>query len=504
MTFDAVAAARTELARREAARRHLLPFITTFLPNYSAGWVHKDICTRLEAFSEAVARKESPRLMLFMPPRAGKSEIASRNFPAWHLGRHPDHEIIATSYASALAIKFSRKARAIAQAPEYQQIFPEATIDPDAQSLENWIMTAGGGYMAAGVGGPITGSGAHILLIDDPLKNDEEAQSETTRQAQKDWYTSTAYTRLAPGGGVLVIMTRWHHDDLSGWLMAEMAEASDQWEVVSYPAIAEEDERYRRKGEALHPERYPLERLEQIKRVMMMSQPRHWYALYQQRPTAEEGDYFTRDMIHTYEPWEQPALADLMLYAAWDLAIGIKETNDWTVGLIVGIDREETVWVLDRVRGRWDGMDIVERICDTHQHWRPYITGIEKGQISMALGPFLDKRIQERGLWDLHYEPLPPGRRDKLARARPIQGRMKQGKVRLPKDAVWFHELQEELLRFPNGLNDDQVDALAWVGQMMAQFGTQPLPHQPKGKSWKDQLDQLLRPRRAGRAAMTA
>lgn len=196
---------KLEALQREASRRRLLPFIQRFNPQYKAGWVHKDICRRLERFSRDVAAQKSPRLMLLMPPRHGKSEIASRNFPAWHLGQYPDHEMIACSYNVALAMTFSRKVKDIISDPLYTPVFP-TQLDPNNQGAEAWALQgARGGYVAAGIGGPITGRGAHVLLIDDPVKNAEEADSEDIRNKIWEWYLSTAYSRLAPGGGVLII-----------------------------------------------------------------------------------------------------------------------------------------------------------------------------------------------------------------------------------------------------------------------------------------------------------
>ncbi len=184
--------------------------------------------------------------MLFMPPRHGKSTLASIAFPAWHLGRNPEHEFISCSYSGSLAMSFSRKVRQVLREPSYKKVFEDTRLDKDSQSVESWQTTQGGGYVAAGVGGGITGKGAHILLIDDPVKNREDAESENNREATWDWYTSTAYTRLAPGGGILVILTRWHDDDLAGRLLTASENGADDWEVVKYPALAEEDEEFRK------------------------------------------------------------------------------------------------------------------------------------------------------------------------------------------------------------------------------------------------------------------
>lgn len=480
--------AEQELAKRILARKRLLPFVERFNPDYLAGWVHKDICQRLEKFSEQVANKESPRLMLFMPPRHGKSTLASVAFPAWHLGRHPNHEFISCSYSGSLAMNFSRKVRQLLREPVYKNVFEKARLDKDSQSIESWQTTQGGGYVAAGVGGGITGKGAHVMVIDDPVKNREDAESDNNRDATWDWYTSTAYTRLSPGGGILVILTRWHDDDLAGRLLKQAEEGADQWEVIKYPAIAEIDETFRKYGESLHPERYNVDALEQIRKAIG---PRDWSALYQQNPVSDEGDYFSRDMIRYYED-EDIEYAQLNYYCAWDLAIGQRDRNDYSVGIVVGVDEYDNLFVVDVVRGKYDGFELVEQILDLYETWRPGIVGIERGHIEMALGPFLQKRTRERGLNEAYFKDLKVGRRDKEARARAIQGRMQQGMVYFPKDAVWTGTMVAELLRFPNGAHDDQVDALAWIGLMMTEFATfyERPEHVP---SWRDKLRHLTK-----------
>ena len=482
------AAAHRELALRALARKRMLPFVERFDPNYQAGWVHKDICQRLETFSNDVFDRKSPRLMLFMPPRHGKSTLASVAFPAWHLGRNPEHEFISCSYSGSLAMSFSRKVRHQLREPNYKNVFNGAILDPTSQSVESWLTTKGGGYVAAGVGGGITGKGAHVLVIDDPVKNREDAESEYNREAVWDWYTSTAYTRLAPGGGILIILTRWHDDDLAGRLLQAAADGADEWEVVKYPAIAEHDEEFRKEGEALHPDRYGASSLDKIRKAIG---PRDWSALYQQNPVADEGDYFNRDMINYYDEADVD-YHELKYYCAWDLAIGQRERNDYSVGLVVGVDEYDKLYIVDCVRGRWDGFELVEQILDLYETWRPGVVGIEKSHIEMALGPFLEKRVRERKLHEAYFRDLKTGRRDKEARARAIQGRMQQGMVYFPRDPIWVGPLVAELLRFPNGVHDDQVDALAWIGLMMTEFATyfEPNKHIP---SWRDKLDSVAK-----------
>lgn len=512
------------LAQRVLARRRLLQFTQMTHPSYSAGWVHDDICRRLEKFSAQVAARQSPRLMLLMPPRHGKSELASIRFPAWHLGHNPSHEIINVGYNLDLPMKFSRKVRETMREGEYRAIFPAAQLDPDSQSVEAWNTTSGGGFTAAGVGGGITGKGAHILIIDDPLKNQEEADKVEHRDKLWDWYQSTAYTRLAPGGGVLVIETWWNDDDLAGRLQQMMigdAEGADQFEIVKYPALSEAweyrddydpinpgqivrtDEEIdvenpplgystkltllRPKDFCLHEDRYPTEAL---KRIRANLQPRIWSALYQQNPVPDEGMYFRKEFFRYQRGL--PAPHGLRIYTAWDFAIGEKQQNDWTVGATIMQDETDTLYVMEIFRMKGDSFQIVEAMLDTAMRWGSvpttgYLIGAEDGQIWRAIEPLLKKRMSERRQYP-PYEVLRP-MTDKLARARPLQGRMQQGRVVFPEGASWLPQAEQELLRFPAGAHDDVVDALAWATQLC--MGKEPprLAVPPPLPSWRDKLN---------------
>lgn len=524
-----------ELADKEAAsrilsRRRLLPFIQRFNEDYEAGWVHMDICRRLERFSDQVARREAPHLMLLMPPRHGKSEIASRRFPAWHLGRHPKHEIIACSYALDLVTaEFSRPVREMLRDPAYHVVFPHTRLSSDSQGIENWKTTKGGGYTAAGVGGPITGKGAHVLLIDDPVKNAEEADSEIIREKLWSWYGSTAYTRRAPGAGVLLIQTWWHDDDLAGRIMEAMkgVPGYPQFEVVRYPAIADADEwedpdtwdiyrcvpdtrvvqegklqelpekavLVRKKGEPLHAARYGLEDLLRIKASLL---PRHWSALYQQNPVPDEGAYFSKNQFVNYEPGLDVAICQI--YQAWDFAITEKQAADWCVGVTLAQDWEGAVYVLEVVRFRGDSFRICKEILDMYARWRTAGLGepafaIENGQIWKAIKPLLKVMMMDRQLFpvvegdDVELNPIT----DKQARARTLQGYMQQGRVRYPTTAQWFEHLQQELIRFPNGKHDDQVDSLAWAFIRLARGALPPKPRERYRRKTELTVEQKLR-----------
>ena len=232
-----VAAAATELLARRHAREDLIGFTTYTFPGFEVARHHSVIASKLEA----VERGEIDRLMIFCPPRHSKSELASRRFPAWFLGRHPGNQIICCSYGDDLAHEFGRDVRNIVAGDEFSRVYPTVSLAPDSQAANRWKTAQGGSYLAAGVGSGITGRGAHVLLIDDPHKDRAEANSQTVRDGIWNWYRSTAYTRLMPGGAIVLIQTRWHEDDLAGRLLQAQENGGDRWEVVSLPALAGDD-----------------------------------------------------------------------------------------------------------------------------------------------------------------------------------------------------------------------------------------------------------------------
>lgn len=435
-------------------------------PGYRDAAHHRLIARKLEA----VERGEIKRLMITMPPRHGKSMLASEFFPAWYLGRNPDHYVVTATYAQDLADDFGRKVKNQIEDESFQAIFPGVRLSGDSKSAKRFnVEGSDGGYehtlaqrgafYAVGVGGPLTGRGAHLLLIDDPVKNREDAESEVMRKKTKEWYTSTAYTRLMPGGRIVIIQTRWHEDDLTGWLLGE--HEHEGWERLDLPAINDN-------GEALWPEQYDIEALEQIKRAVG---PRDWSALYQQRPSPETGDYFKREWIHTFDV--MPPRATLNIYGASDYAV-TSEGGDYTVHVIVGLDPDGRLYLLDMWRGQSSSDKWVDAFCDLVLKWKPIGWAEEQGQIRSGIGPWLLRRQLDTGAY-VAREAFPT-RGDKAVRAQSIRGRMAMSGLYVPKDAPWVGDLIPELMSFPVGVHDDQVDALGLAGQLLDRMASGKAP----------------------------
>lgn len=445
------------LTAEDFAFSRLISYAAYQWPGYKDAYHHRLIARHLEA----VERGDIKRLMITMPPRHGKSMLASEFFPAWYIGRNPDHYVVTATYAQELADDFGRKVKNQIEDDAYKAIFPGVSLADDSKSAKRFHIdgyTGGyehstgqrGAFYAVGVGGPLTGRGAHLLLIDDPVKNREDAESEVIRKKTKDWYTSTAYTRLMPGGRIVIIQTRWHEDDLAGWLQEE--HKHEGWVVLNLPAINDA-------GEALWPEQYDVEALEQIKRALP---PRDWSALYQQSPSPETGDYFKREWIHEVD--QLPPRETMRVYGGSDYAV-TSNGGDYTVHAVVGIDPQGNPWLLDMWRHQTSSDKWVEAFCDLVKKWKPIGWAEETGQIKSGVGPFLVKRMIEREAYVTREAFATRG--DKAVRAQAIRGRMAMKGLRVLRDAPYKTDLINEMMSFPVGVHDDAVDALGLVGQLL-------------------------------------
>lgn len=492
--------ARQEIAMRELSRRRFLPFVQRLNPEYLAGWFHQDLAARIERFVHRVEREESPRMIINVPPRRGKSEQASKALPAWFLGRNPSKAIIATTHSDDLAFDNSRDVLRYIKDEKYQSVFPGVALNKDNQGATGWRTTEGGVYKPAGVGKGIAGRGAHIFLIDDPHK-DKEAYSEAVRNAIWRWYKSSARTRLMPGGGIIIIQTRWVLDDLTGRVLAEEGKIEDGgiWEHIVYPEEAVQDEYrlpsgiivnypapratpLRKKGEVLHPERYSAESNIEHKR-----DPVTWAALFQQDPTAEGAGTVTEELLEKCACVMSDIPKRLVHYNTWDTAVSQNEGSCRSASIVGGLDTNGVLWIVDARQDRMDGLALADEIIAVYRQFKPEVTGIEKTNHAVAMRPFLDRYIEDQRIYDLTITDLEHGNKDKVARARPMQAMMRLGKVRIPTDAPWYEDLKAELLRFPATPND-MADAFFYQGQLLADMAEPPKPKSEPKKSWKDKV----------------
>lgn len=389
---------------------------------------------------EKVEATPGDRVVIVMPPRHAKTTTASEAFPVWCLKRHPNWRVMGASYAQSLANRISRRARRIAG--------EELAVSPDRDAVEEWETTAGGGYRAVGVGGGVTGHGADLIIIDDPVKSREQADSPAYREKVWDWWKDDIYTRLEPGGRVVLIQTRWHEDDLSGRILADDPKG---WRIVHFPAIATGAD-WRETGEALWPDRFDRDALEGIKRTLG---PRGFSALYQGNPIPEEGAMFKREWFRVSES----APSDITRTVRyWDLAATEARKGadpDYTVGAKLGMGADGKVWILDvrRLRGTpFAVKELVKHTARTDGREVEVIIEQEPGSSGKivvddfvrALVGFYAQGNRETG--------------DKVSRARPLASQAEIGNVWIY-SGEWVRQFLDEFEAFPYGAHDDQVDA---------------------------------------------
>ena len=442
--------ANQELAKRELARRHLEWFIKYHFENYRVNWHHRLIIEKLEA----VERGEIRKLMIFVPPRHGKSEIASINFPAWYFGRNPTKSIIASSYNSDLAISFGRKARNIVGSQEYKNLFKEVLLAEDSKAAGQWNTNQGGEYTAVGIGGGTTGRGADVFLIDDPIKDKQEAESLVVQERNIGWYRAVARTRLSPRGTIVLIQTRWHDKDLAGQILA----SENDWDIISLPAIAEHDDEKRKISEALWPDQYPIEELLKIKGELGTEL---WVSLYQQSPISEESQIFKRQFFK-YRNIEELEHLQTRCFVTIDPAPGKSESADF-IGVCINWVDYQNFWNLKAYRIKFDAAQLINLLFKIYGDTHFEVVGIEKGMYKDVLKPFLDAEMLKRNFF-FQVKELDHGQRSKELRIRGLTPRYEAGQI--------FHlrgyceDLESELLRFPKAVHDDVSDAVAYQLQL--------------------------------------
>lgn len=455
------------LSRIEASQS-LIAFTEYTYDRYRTAEHHRLIAGHLER----IERGDIDRLMLLVPPRHGKSELASKRFPAWLLGRAPHKQFISTSATAELAADFGREVRNIIGSPEYKAVFNTALAE-DSQAKGKWHTSSGGVYYSVGVGGSVLGRGGDVILIDDPFGSMREAQSELERKTVWDFYTGTLYNRLMPGGAIVVINHRMHEDDLCGRLLAQQGAGGDKWEVVELPAINDS-------GDPLWPDQYSLSALERIRKNTL---PRDWSALYQQRPAPEEGDYFQSDWLKSYD--KLPDRSTMRVYGGSDYAV-TADGGDYTVHAVVGVDPDGRMYLLDLWRAQASSDVWIEAFCNLVLKHKPIEWAEETGQIKASLGPFIDRRQRERKAYVKRTQF--PTRGDKSIRAQSMRGRMALEGLHVDQRAPWFADFRSELLSFPAGKHDDQVDAIGLIGQLLDKIiaGSKPRPNEkPQTDRWE-------------------
>lgn len=396
--------------------------------------------------------------MIFAPPRHGKSELLSRLFSAYYLSLFPYRWVGINSYAADLAYTLSRSARE-------NFIANGCPVKDDVGAVKHWETGHGGGLWAAGVGGPITGKGFHLGIIDDPLKNAEEASSSTVTEGQQAWYPSTFYTREEPDAAIVIMMTRWNESDLCGWLLSQEAEGEEpeRWHVVSFEAIKESsvpeipptcslESDDRKVGEPLCPERYSLEKLKKIEKRIGSY---FWNALYRQRPIAREGGMFKLHQLPIVDA--APAGPDVTRIRYWDLGGSDSTKADYTVGCLMSKTRDNQFYVEDIQRGQWSPGERNEHIRTTAHGDKESFPGIHTWIEKVpGLGvEVIDNLVRYLAGYTVHTEMA---KADKVTRADPLASQCEASNVKVVKGA-WNVAYRNEMTAFPNGKNDDQVDA---------------------------------------------
>jgi len=456
-------------ARRALAKRNLIDFTRWTYPQYKADPAHWLIAKHLEK----VISGEITRLMIFAPPQHGKSELVSVRFPAYWSGQRPDDPVILSSYGASLAERHSSEARACVESEAYTEVFRDVETRHDSRSKQLWrIAEKRGGMLAVGVGGPITGHGAFLGIIDDPFENWAEAQSLTQRNHVWDWWRGTFRPRIWENGAIILVCTRWHEDDLAGRLLSEQG---DQWTILRLPALAEtqaeRDESHglmglpaglpdplgRQAGEALCPQRFSVGALELIRRDVGSVV---WFAEYQATPRQPEGNKFKRQWFQIVN--EVPVDARRIRY--WDKG-GSDDKGDYTTGLLLA-EYQGRYYVEDVVRGQWSDLKR-EQVMRTTAEMDGIAVEIWVEQEPGSGGKdSANATLRNLAGFTVHVKPATAS---KEVRAGPFAAQCEALNVFL-KRASWNAAYINELCAFPNGANDDQVDTSSGAFNKLA-FG---------------------------------
>ena len=459
----------TLLDRADAlnARDDLITYTKRVTPGYIASWVHREMAAKLEA----VERGEIRRLMLILRPRVGKSLLASQRFVSWYLGRNPTKEVIATSYGGELVGDFGRRVRNVIESPEHREVFPESGVASDSRAADRWQTTKGGVYIAGGTTGPIAGRGADLFLIDDPQKSAADADSPVKRKALYEWWLHDAYSRLHPGSSVVFIGARYHHDDLAGRLLDEMANGGEPWDVVKFPAVFDD-------GTPLWPERFSPDEIERTRRAVGA---RVWSGLYMGEPTPDQGAIYLREWFKPSEETWTPRDGEtgaIRFYAASDIA-ATKDDGDFTVHCIYGLDKKGLLHVVHLYRAQASAAEWIGKMIELAGLWKPLRWTFGSGLGFKMAEPAIRTAMRQSG--NFVRLDTAPERGDKTSRSQSFAAWMENGLVRWNQGATWYAATENELLKFPAGRTDDIADTMSLIGLTVDTLsrGRDPAPPPP-------------------------
>jgi len=438
---------------RALAKDNLSVYASLMHPDWNPNWHHRVIANVMQRVAQAAAGDDTyakyRRVCIQMPPRAGKTELISKMFPGWYMAKNPYHNIINASYGAELADDIGRKAREYVMSDTFASLF-ETPVSKLTNALTKWELTNHSRFFATSVGAALTGFGANCLLVDDPIKNQEDANSTATKDRIWDWFMSTAYTRLEKNGVVVVIMTRWAEDDLIGRLLP-----SGKWMNISFPMIAEKDERYRKKDEPLWPDKYDLEKCEEIKTQVGK---RVWASLYQQRPAPDEGAIFLKEYLRWYEPDDLDRLYFTGIYQSWDTGVSGKVTSARSACTTWGVVHDSTVpggskfYLLDVFADQLSFPELRAKARQMIGAWGPDLVWVEEQQTGR---PLLDELRLVLGTKLKGVRPV--GTKENRARA--VSAAFEGGRVFIPKNQPWVDAYVNELATFPYGAYADKVDS---------------------------------------------
>jgi len=432
---------------------------------YTLEWFHNEVAKKLQSGYERLKRGEDVRIMFFMPPRHGKSDMATQKFPSWVLGKDSSIPVIVSSYSDELATDFGQQTRDIMQTPEYEAMF-ETRLRQDAKAKGRWLTQGGGSYTAVGVGGAITGRGFKIGIIDDPFKNREEADSETIRESRHKWYQSTFSTREEGNSMVIFILTRWHEDDLAGRVLKENAEAKKRgepyqdWDIIEYKAIATEDDHHRKEGQALWPAKFSIEKL-LLKKSEMGSY--EFSALYQQTPVDEENRKFKQAWfkyreLSQVEPMETYNVMTIDPRGKDDIKLG----KDY-VGITINFVDKDGNWNIITYRMKMNATQLIDLMFTNWQRYNLHKIGIEDNQFTQGLKISWEQEMKVRRVFP-QIELLKHGGTQKELRIEALVPRYERGGIYhiLIGGQNQCEDLEDELKLFPKASNDDASDSLAY------------------------------------------